>query len=126
ARNAALLIEQDFNVVIDLALNEPPAVLPRDFVYLRFPIVDGGGNDQDILAAAIKTIVLLMELGEFKIAVCCGAGLSRSPGIAAAAIAMARNQDAEQTLAELALQMRCDVSSTLWSDISKIHRVLTR
>jgi hypothetical protein len=30
--------------VIDLALNEPPASLPRELVYCRFPLIDGAGN----------------------------------------------------------------------------------
>jgi protein-tyrosine phosphatase len=126
ARNAIALIEQGFNVVVDLVLNEPPAVLPREIVYLRFPIVDSEGNNESILAAAIKTIALLMELEGLKITVCCSAGLSRSPAIVAAAIALSTNQNPDQTLARIAELTHCDVSPTLWTDISQLCKLLQK
>ena len=43
-RNTPLLFAAGIVAVVDLAGNEPPAALPREFVYCRFPIVDGGGN----------------------------------------------------------------------------------
>ena len=124
ARNAAALLEQGFKVVVDLALDESPAVLPREIVYLRFPLNDGEGNDESTLAAVIKTIALLMELEDLKIVVCCSAGLSRSPAIAAAAIALSSNQDPDQTLARIAELAHCDVSPTLWTEISQLCKSL--
>jgi hypothetical protein len=121
ARSAASRIEQGFNVVVDLALDEPPAVLPRELIYMRFPINDGAGNDKITLAAAIKTIAMLSELPGLKIAVCCSAGLSRSPAIVAAGIAIAKDRSPEQTLTKMATQnSRYDVSPALWSDISDV------
>jgi protein-tyrosine phosphatase len=124
ARNALVLHEHGINVVIDLALDEPPAVLPRDLIYLRFPIVDGLENDRSLLTAAIKTTAILLSLPDFKITVCCSAGLSRSPAIVAAAIAVNRGQSAEEALGEVTARATCDVSPALWTEISDICSLL--
>src|SRR5215207_1271751 len=43
-RRSMELHAQGIEAVVDLAASEPAATLPREVVYCRFPIVDGGGN----------------------------------------------------------------------------------
>ena len=43
-RDPSKLLEAGISAVVDLALNEPPAMLPRELVYCRFPLIDGFGN----------------------------------------------------------------------------------
>jgi len=61
--------------VIDLALNEPPVVLPRELVYCRFPLIDGGGNPRWLLRAAVDCVANFRHW-ETPTLVYCGAGMS--------------------------------------------------
>jgi protein-tyrosine phosphatase len=72
--------------VIDLAIEEPPIQFPRDIAYCRFPLIDGSGNQPAILRAAIETTATFIASGTPTL-VACGAGMSRSPAIVAAAMA---------------------------------------
>ncbi len=48
-------------VVVDLALNETPPLLPRAQTYCRFPLIDGTGNPSWLLQLAIKTVASLLR-----------------------------------------------------------------
>ncbi len=74
-------------VVVDLALNEPPPSLPRELAYCRFPLLDGPGNPSWLLRAVVETVAYLVRSGTATL-VYCSVGLSRSPCIAAAAVAV--------------------------------------
>jgi protein-tyrosine phosphatase len=120
ARDAAKLLEQEFNVVIDLAVEEPPAVLTRELTYLRFPIYDGIGNDKKVLASAIQTIAFMLSQEGIRIAACCSMGLSRSPAIVAAAMALNGNHNAGDYLTRITSKVACDISPGLWSEVSQV------
>lgn len=64
-------------------------VLTRDIVYCRFPIVDGAGTRVQLLVTAIETVTRLIRL-QVPTLVGCGAGMSRSPAIVAAALGIVR------------------------------------
>jgi protein-tyrosine phosphatase len=107
--------------VLDLAANEPPATLTRDLIYCRLPLVDGAGNPEWLLRAAV---VLLASFEREKIpcATCCSGGMSRSPAIAAAALAAARSIPAKVALEQVAAAGPIDVSPGLWRDVeAAIH-----
>ena len=86
---------QDFKRVFDLgitalvqlAVEEPALQPPRELICCRFPLVDGPGNEPAVLSLAITTLANLLEK-KVPTLVTCGAGLSRSPAIAAAALSM--------------------------------------
>jgi protein-tyrosine phosphatase len=103
-------------VVIDLAGNEPPAVLPRDRVYCRFPLIDGTGNPVWLLRAAVNTVTCFLRSNTPTL-VACSAGLSRSPCIAAAAIAIVRECPLDEGLAFVLQSGRADVSPAFWSEL---------
>src|SRR5579864_520702 len=83
--------------VVDLALNEPPATVTRELVYCRFPLIDGAGNPPWLLRAAVDCVAHLLHSGTPTL-VYCGAGMSRSPCIAAAAIASVRGCSPDEAL----------------------------
>src|SRR5262245_49719624 len=95
--------------VVDLALNEPAPHLPRDMVYCRFPLVDGVGNDPWILLSAIRTTASFLKL-EVPALVCCSAGLSRGPAVAAAALSSITGRPPEDCLLQVSSQVSHDVS----------------
>src|SRR5689334_10431106 len=87
ARDLRLLFDSGITAVVDLAVNEKPAQLAREMIYLRLPLVDGEGNQAARIEMAIECVVSLLRRNE-RTLVSCSAGMSRAPAIAAAAIAV--------------------------------------
>ncbi len=86
ARDLALIANAGIQAVVDLAANEPPAVLLRDVVYCRIPLVDGDGNLPELLRLAVHTVEQLLREGVPTL-VACSYGMSRSPTVTAFALA---------------------------------------
>jgi hypothetical protein len=105
--------------VVDLAIHEAPAPVARELVYCRFPIVDGPGNPPWLLRAAVETVAGLLR-SEVPTLVGCGLGLSRSPCIGGAAIALVRDCPADEGVAIALAAARADVSPGLWADVRKV------
>src|SRR5271165_2763863 len=82
ARNSEPLLQNGIVAVINLAAEEPSPNLPRSMVYCHFPLVDGTPDDPTILRVAIQTVATLLK-SQVPTLVYCGAGMSRSPAIAA-------------------------------------------
>lgn len=102
--------------VVDLAINEPVATLPRDVAYVRMPLIDGSGNPPKLLRAAVQlTASLLME--KIPTLVCCSAGMSRTPAIAAAAVAMLWSANPADFLDAWADDIPHDISPALWNEL---------
>ena len=95
---------------------------PRDLIYCRFPLLDGAGNDANLLELAINTLAGLIRM-RIPTLVCCDMGLSRSPAVAAAALALAAHREApEDCLQRVTQEHRSDVSPGLWSEITHLLR----
>ena len=118
-RRVADLIELGIVAVVDLAANEPVASLPREFIYCRFPLLDGVGNESGMLRAAIETISGLLR-NNVPTLVACSAGMSRSPALAAAAISRLNDRDLNECLLECVEGGAADVSPGLWNDLLKV------
>ena len=110
------LFENGIRAVVQVALEEPPLKPPRELVYPRFPLVDGGGNGGPLLRLTIFTVANLIE-ARVPTLVCCGAGMSRSPAVAAAALAVVGGEPPEACLRRVLAGRRGDVSPGLWSEI---------
>jgi protein-tyrosine phosphatase len=115
-RNTPQLFSAGIVAVVDLAGNEPPAALPREFVYCRLPIVDGGGNPIWLLRGAIDVVASLIEANVATL-VCCSAGMSRSPAILSAALAKVVGSSPAEVLAGVTMGHASDVSPVLWAEI---------
>lgn len=113
------LLSTGIRAVIDLALNEPPAVLPRELVYCRFPLIDGTGNPPWLLQAAVSCVANFLRSGTPSL-VYCGAGMNRSPCIAAAAIAKVRRCSPDEALMLVAQSRAVDVAPGLWAEVKAI------
>jgi len=84
ARDLQLVLAAGIHAVVDLAAEEPPANLGRDLIYLRFPIVDGGGNEEKRLRSLMAALTSLIR-DRVPTLVACRLGMSRSPTVAAVA-----------------------------------------
>lgn len=115
-RDSRALLDAGVQAVVDLALEESPAVLPREFISFRIPLRDGSGNPSDQLRLAVLQLVSLLR-HEVRTLVCCSAGMSRSPAVAAHAIAEMTGQPPDKCLIELAADHPQDVSPALWNDL---------
>jgi hypothetical protein len=118
-RDVRGLLGAGIAAVIDLAIQEAPTSVTRELVYGRVPLVDGAGNPPWLLRAAVEMVAVLIR-DDVPTLVGCGAGLSRSPCIAGAAIARVRGCPADEGLAIALGFAPADVSPGLWGDVRRI------
>ncbi len=99
ARDLRAVLDAGIEAIVDLAMDEPPVqLLTRELVYLRFPLIDGPGNPTWSLRTATTVLVELVQAGVPTL-VACGAGMSRSPCLAASAIAAIEQRPMASVLA---------------------------
>jgi protein-tyrosine phosphatase len=115
------VLDAGIQALVDLSREEPPAEPPRELIYCRFPLLDGVGNEESLLDLAISTLASLVRM-RIPTLVCSDFGLSRSPAVAAAALALAHHEAPEDCLERVAQQHRSDVSPGLWSEITHFMR----
>ena len=115
-RDFARLHALGIEAVVQLAAEEPPPALPRALISHRIPLLDGPGNPPAYLTLAIGTVAALLRAG-IPALVSCGMGLSRSPAIAAAAIARLEDIPPDDALRALAAFHPVDVSPGLWAEV---------
>jgi hypothetical protein len=111
------IFDTGIRALVHLAAEELPAHPPRELIYTRIPLVDGPGNRTDILFLATSTVATLVRL-RIPTLVFCGVGMSRSPAIAAAALAMIHQEAPEECLKRVTQHHPSDVSPGLWSEIA--------
>jgi hypothetical protein len=83
-------------------------------IVCRFPIVDGGGNRPELLGLTIDTVAGVIA-AEVPTLVCCSAGMSCSPAVAA--LASLRGKPPANCLKRLGLHHPHDVAPQLWADL---------
>ena len=121
AREPRALYQAGIKAVVDLAYAESPAVLPRDFIYCRFPLVDGGGNNPALLRLALQTTVNLLD-ASLPVLVACSVGLSRSPTIAAFALSAHLRCKPEEVVLQISELKSLEINGALWNDVSTVYR----
>jgi hypothetical protein len=119
ACNIKAVLDLGITAVVDLAIEEKPVIYPREIVCCRIPMVDGGGNPSHILRLALDTVATLLRYSVPTL-VACGGGMSRSPAIVAAALALVRGTLPEAMLEEIAKHGAHDVVPGLWAEIEAI------
>lgn len=118
-RDYKQILETGIQAVVQVAVDEPPLQPPRELTYCRFPIVDGPGNERRLLYLAVVTVANLLEKNVPTL-VCCSGGMSRSPVIAAAALAMVQQEKPDDCLRQIAELHPHDVTAGLWIEVKKV------
>jgi protein-tyrosine phosphatase len=118
-RDFGLILDQQIRALVDLAAEEPPCQPPRELIYCRIPLLDGADNSTDLLSLAVRTVAALLR-SKVSTLVSCGAGMSRSPAITAAALAIVEGCAPEESLKEVVAHHHTDVSPGLWEEIIAI------
>ncbi|HEY8505971.1 MAG TPA: hypothetical protein VIL46_15405 [Gemmataceae bacterium] len=116
ARDIRRILAAGIGAIIDLALSEPPIAVTREVVYCRFPLVDGVGNPPWLVRVAVETTASLIR-AKVPTLSCCGAGMSRSPAVTAAALALAERRDPAECLELIAGLGGMDVSPGFWREV---------
>jgi hypothetical protein len=114
-RDLRRLYDLEIRARVELAAEEPPAPASRDLIVCRFPLVDGAGNGAAVLELAVRTLALLIK-ARVPSLVCCGAGMSRAPAVAACALALAEGGPPDEWLRRVTEHHPADVMPGLWRD----------
>lgn len=117
ARDLRSLLDLGIVAVVDLAIEEMPPSVVRELVYCRFPLIDGASNPPERLRLAVETVASLIRSGTSTF-VFCGAGMSRSPAITAAALAVVERADPNFVLQRIVAGYPHDVTPTLWQEVT--------
>jgi protein-tyrosine phosphatase len=118
-RDVQVILGAGIQAVVQLAAEEPLPELPRELTFCRFPLLDGAGNELKLLDLATTTVANLLEKS-VPVLVCCGAGMSRSPAVAAAALSMVYQETPEDCLKQIAEHHPADVVPGLWVDVKRM------
>jgi hypothetical protein len=119
ARDPERFLRAGVVAVINLAAEERSPVLPRNLIYCQFPLMDGLQDDLRALDIAIQTVLFLLQR-QIPTLVYCGAGMSRSPAIVSAALAVVQGGSPGDRLKEVVAGHPHDVSPLLWDEVCKI------
>jgi protein-tyrosine phosphatase len=118
-RDLRRVLVAGIEALVDLAREEPPLATHRELIYCRVPLEDGTGNPPALLRLAIRTAADLLA-ARVPTLVFCGAGMSRTPAVAAAALAVHLRQPPEECLILLKEAGPADVSPGLWQDVRAV------
>src|SRR5690606_35851109 len=105
--------------IVDLAASETPSAITRDLAYIRCPLLDTTGNPPWMVCLAVETVWRLLH-GNVPTLVYCSAGMSRTPAIVAAALALETNRPLADCLREITDNVPHDVSAGLIADVQEI------
>lgn len=115
-RDIPAMHDCDVTAIIDLAMEEPLPQVPRTLNYCRFAVSDDGENDSATIRTAITSASCFLAGGHVT-AICCNAGLSRSPTIAAAALAYVTTDSPQKCLKLVATVKQVDIKPALWNQV---------
>ena len=123
-RDIPQMLAHGITAIIDLAIEEPIPRMPRTTNYCRFVMTDDGENDPANIRAAILTTASFLSGGHMT-AVCCNAGLSRSPCIAAASVSCHTGRTPAVCLESIAVLKTLDVNPALWNQVLRVLAEIT-
>jgi hypothetical protein len=118
-RDARAILNAGVEAVVELAVSEPLAALPRHLVRCRFPLSDGGDNPSWLLRLAVESVAALLR-ADIPVLVCCSGGMSRSVSVAAAAVALVEGRGLGDSLKEVVGSGPADVSPALFLQLRDV------
>jgi len=121
-RNPGQLERIGVKALVHLALEEQLPTLSRELLYCHVPLIDGA-NAPRVVGTALDLTVSLLRSSTPTL-ICCSAGMSRSPSIAAGALALLESVTPESALARITSGQPHDVSPPLWDCV--VDAVRTR
>ena len=83
------------------------------------PLNDGAGNEPKLLLHAVRTVVDLIESGT-RTMVGCSFGMSRSPTIAAFALAALLGEEPQAVITRIGETKSLEIKGPLWNDVAEV------
>lgn len=114
------VLDAGIEAIVDLAIQEVPPRMTRETIYLRFPLNDGAGNSANTLRTILESVASLLRR-QIPTLIFCSAGMSRSPSVAAFALALAENRDPHDCVAQILDDGPRDVSPLLWQSLEQVY-----
>src|SRR5687767_11569976 len=108
-RDYRAMLDAGVAAVVQIAAEEPALQPPRDLIYCRYPLVDSPGNEPKLVELAVTAVVNLLEK-RVPLLLCCGMGMSRTPALAAIAMALVYQETPEECLQRIAEHFPSDVA----------------
>ena len=90
-------------------------------VYCHFPLMDGAQDGRGVLDVAIQTLVSSLR-NHVPTLVYCGAGMSRSPAVVAAALSIVEGGSPDEKLLAIVAGQPHDISPQLWEAVCNASR----
>ncbi|MCX7428668.1 MAG: dual specificity protein phosphatase [Planctomycetia bacterium] len=118
-RDPERLLRAGVVAVMNVALEEPSPELPRSMIYCHFPLMDGAQEVHGMLDVAVHALVSLLK-SQVPTLVYCGAGMSRSPAVVAAALAIVEGGSPDEKLRQVVSGQPHDLSPQLWEAVRGI------
>jgi hypothetical protein len=123
ARHVRDVLQRGIAAIIDLAIDEPPITFPRDVFYCRAPLLDGEGNAAARLNAVLRLASSLIT-DRVPSLIACSGDMSRSPVLAAGALALAHGGEVDEALRTVLSEGPCDLSPGFWTAvIASVHTI---
>jgi hypothetical protein len=122
-RDVRQILDAGIKAVVQLAIDEPAPQLTRDLLFFRFPLVDGSDNHYHVVLLALGSVAHLLKM-RLPTLLCCGHGMSRTPAVAAGAIAILEGIDPDDSLKRITTGYPADVTPGLWMDVKQQCRQL--
>lgn len=119
ARNLRSVLDLGILAIVDLAATEAPPTITRDLAYLRCPLLDASGNSPWLVCLAVDNVSRLLH-AKVPTLVYCTAGMSRTPAIVAAAMAIESKRPLVDCLREITENVPHDVSAGLIADVQSV------
>ena len=114
-RDAGVFEDRALRALVHLALEERLPPLSRELIVCHFPLMDGG-NEIHVLSAALATTASFIS-NAIPTLVCCSGGMSRTPAVAAGAIAIVTGEDPQACLEPIVCDEPHDISPVLWDGV---------
>ena len=124
-RDIPRLLKHGITAIVDLAIEEQLPTIPRATNYCRFVVTDDGENDPANLLAVILCAATFLAGGHL-VAICCNAGLNRSPCIGAATLAYNTCSCPTRSLELISQLKHIDVNPSLWNQIVAVVSTLPK
>ncbi|MFT4922769.1 MAG: atypical dual specificity phosphatase [Haloarculaceae archaeon] len=100
AGDESALCTYDITAIVALSYDDPEGGYPSKQTIVAVPMVDGPQNDPQTFGAAVQAVRSRLDAGT-RILVHCSAGASRSPAVAATALALDGNRDLEEAFQQV-------------------------
>lgn len=124
-RHPGPLFDAGIAAIVDVAIEESTAQPPRQLIYCRFPLNNGGGNESGVLRQTVQTVVDLLAVST-RVLVTCSAGMSRAPTIAAFSLAAYLDQSPDMVISRIVNTRSLAVNGVFWQDVAELFSQIRR